>query len=80
MSMYTHTHRCVSTNSICFSLTATVLGKNLKRSPGPRTGDGTGTGEFCVMNLPKTIHIAVILNWHFHTKESIHFIVNIILY
>jgi len=81
MSMYmharTHTHRCAFTNLMCFSLTATVLAKNLKSPPGPRTEDDTATGESCVRNLPKPIHIAVILNWHFHRKEHYHFVVNV---
>ena len=73
---HTHTHRCAFTNSKCFSLTATVLARHQTSTTELQPANYGATGEFCVLNMPKPIHIAVILNWHFHGKEPNHFVVN----
>jgi len=76
VNVHTHTHRCAFTNSKCFSLTATVLARHQTSTTELQPANYGATGEFCVLNLPKPIHIAVILNWHFHGKEPNHFVVN----
>jgi len=77
---HTHTRRYAFTNPMCSSLTERAHAKNQKRTQGPQSEAERNSGEFSVLSLPNTIHIAVLLNWHFHRKERNHFIVNIRLY